>query len=57
MLPAETTELSDGPSNPFSGKGEIEGETVLLTYGLFIYGDMHYITISFSENVLNVAAP
>jgi len=44
------------PSNPFPDKNEIEGEAVVLTYGLFIYGDMHYITNSFSVNVLKIAA-
>jgi hypothetical protein len=43
MLPAETTEVSEGLSNPFPVKDEVEGEAVLLTYGLLIYGDMHYI--------------
>ena len=56
MLPAETTDVGKGPSSPFPGKDEIDGEAVLLTYGLFIYGDMHYITKSFSENVLKIAA-
>jgi hypothetical protein len=55
MLPAETTEVSEGPSNPFLSKDEIEGEAVLLTCCLFIYGDMHYITNSLSANVLKIA--
>lgn len=56
MLPAETTEVSEGPSNPFPSKDEIEGEAVLLTYCLSIYGDMRYITNSFSVNVLKITA-
>jgi hypothetical protein len=56
MLPAETTEVSEGPSNPFPSKDEVEGEAVFLTYCLFVYGDMHYITNSFSVNVLKITA-
>lgn len=47
MLPAGTPEVSKGPSNPFPGKDEIDGEAILLTYGLFIYGDMQALLIHF----------
>jgi hypothetical protein len=36
-------------------KPRLDVEEILKSYGLFIYGDIHYITTSFCKNALKIA--